>query len=96
MCEIPVVSDNSAGGAAAATLAFNAQNPTSQPISSARCPSRKHAMPSPVSPTALETVLKGYGVSKSQNLVNGFTFCKWLIVYPSTEGRKRQTHEICL
>ena len=72
---IPFVSDSSAGGATAATLASNVQRHTSgsQPISSVRCPSRKHAMPSPVSPTALDNVLKGYDVSKSQYLINGFT-----------------------
>ena len=75
VCEIPVVSDISAGGAATVTLASNAQSPTSisQPISSARCPSRKLAMPSPVSPTAQENMLNGYDASTSQYLVNGFT-----------------------
>ena len=75
VCEIPVVSDTSADGVAVATLASNAQSHTSvsQPISSAPGPNRKLSMPSPVSPTALENVLKGYDASKIQYLVNGFT-----------------------
>ena len=44
----------------------------SPPISSVPCPNCNHAMPTPVSPTALRSVLVGYDGLKSQYLINGF------------------------
>ena len=74
VCGVHAPSDISAGGVVVPTLVSVAPSPMSAslPRSNVSYPNRSHAMPTPVSPTALKIVLVGYDGLKSQYLVNGF------------------------
>ena len=74
VCGVPAPSDISAGGVVVPTPVSVAPSPTSVnlPLSNVSYPNRSHAIPKPVSPTALKGVLVGYDGLKSQYLVNGF------------------------